>query len=242
MIRFLRFIVEETLAGRADKLSEYAIGVEVYDRGESFEPSADAIVRVDARRLRSKLREYYDTVGSNDPLLIEVPKGTYSPVFRHLRRHPPPTATASIEPDVSRGPGADKERPDRSPRSRWVAVLAAAAIAVVAYLLTSSSDEQGSGARPPVPSGRILLAVLPFDNYTGDPDLDYFVGGLTEEVISQLGRLNPDRLGVIARTSTESYKAAAKPIGLMGEELGVDYAVEGSFRREADRVSYHGFS
>ena len=52
MIRFLRFIVEETLAGRADKLSEYAIGVEVYDRGESFEPSADAIVRVDARRLR----------------------------------------------------------------------------------------------------------------------------------------------------------------------------------------------
>ena len=66
MTRFLRFIVEETLAHRADQLSEYAIGVEAYDRGESFEPSADSIVRVDARRLRGKLREYYDTVGSND--------------------------------------------------------------------------------------------------------------------------------------------------------------------------------
>ena len=236
MTRFLRFIVEETLARRADELSEYAIGVEVYDRGASFEPSTDAIVRVDARRLRAKLREYYDTVGSNDPLLIDVPKGTYSPVFRDLRRHPPPTATASIEPDVSRESGVDKERPDRSPRSRWVAVLAAAAIAVVAYLLTSSSDDQDAGTRPPAPSGRILLAVLPFDNYTGNPELDYFVGGLTEEVIAQLGRLNPERLGVIARTSTAGYKASAKPIGLMGEELGVDYAVEGSFRREAERV------
>ena len=239
MTRFLRFIVEETLAGRADKLSEYAIGVEVYDRGESFEPSADAIVRVDARRLRSKLREYYDTAGSNDPLLIEVPKGTYSPVFLEVPRHPASVAPASIEPDVSRGPSADNERPDRSPRSWWVAVLAAAAIAVVAYLLTSSSDEQDSGARPPAPPGRILLAVLPFDNYTGDPEQDYFVGGLTEEVISQLGRLNPERLGVIARTSTAGYKASAKPIGLMGEDppgLGVDYAVEGSLRRENERV------
>ncbi len=78
--------------------------------------------------------------------------------------------------------------------------------------------------------------MLPFDNYTGDPEHDYFVGGLTEEVISQLGRLDPDRLGVIARTSTESYKAGAKPIEVMGEELGVDYAVEGSLRRENERV------
>ena len=96
--------------------------------------------------------------------------------------------------------------------------------------------ECDAGARPPAPPGRILLAVLPFDNYTGDPEQDYFVGGLTEEVIAQLGRLNPERLGVIARTSTASYKAAAKPIELMGEELGVDYAVEGSFRRENERV------
>ena len=236
MTRFLRFIVEETLARRADKLSEYAIGVEVYDRGESFEPSADAIVRVDARRLRSKLREYYDTAGANDPLLIEVPKGTYSPAFLNLRRHPPPSATVSIDPGVSKEPATRGGPLDRFARSRWAAVFAAVAIGVSAYFLANSSDEANTGARPPAPPGRILLAVLPFDNYTGDPEQDYFVGGLTEEVIAQLGRLNPERLGVIARTSTESYKAAAKPIELMGEELGVDYAVEGSFRRENERV------
>ena len=235
MTRFLRFIVEETLARRADQLSEYAIGVEVYDRGESFEPSADAIVRVDARRLRSKLREYYDTAGSNDPLLIEVPKGTYSPVFLNLPKPPPPSAAASIDP-VSKEPGTHSEPLDRSTRSRWAAVIAAVAIAVVGYLLAKSSGDRDAGARPPAPAGRILLAVLPFDNYTGNPENDYFVGGLTEEVIAQLGRLNPERLGVIARTSTASYKAGEKPIGLMGEELGVDYAVEGSFRRENERV------
>ena len=231
----MRFIVEETLAHRADQLSEYAIGVEAYDRGESFEPSTDSIVRVDARRLRAKLREYYDTVGSNDPLLIEVPKGTYSPVFLNLPKPLPPSEAASIDPAVSNEPGTHSEPLDRSARGRWAAVFAVVAIAVVAYLLTHSSGDR-TGARPPVPPGRILLAVLPFDNYTGDPELDYFVVGLTEEVIAQLGRLNPERLGVIARTSTESYKAAAKPIGLMGEELGVDYAVEGSFRLENEQV------
>ncbi len=172
MTRFLRFVVEETLARRADKLSEYAIGVEVYDRGESFEPSTDSIVRVDARRLRSKLREYYDTAGSNDPLLIEVPKGTYSPVFLNLPRHPPPSATVSTDPGVSKESGTHSEPLDRSARSRWAAVFAALAIAVVAYLLANSSDEGDAGARPPAPPGRILLAVLPFDNYTGDPEND----------------------------------------------------------------------
>ncbi len=239
MTRFLRFIVEETLAQRADQLSEYAIGVEAYDRGESFEPSTDSIVRVDARRLRAKLREYYDTAGLNDPLLIEVPKGTYSPVFVNRPMPPAPSGEASIDPAVaavSTEPATHSETADRSARSRWAVVLAALAILVVGYMLANSSGDQDAGARPPVPPGRILLAVLPFDNYSGNPELDYLVGGLTEEVIAQLGRLNPNRLGVIARTSAESYKAAAKPIGLMGDELGVDYAVEGSFRRENEQV------
>ena len=81
-----------------------------------------------------------------------------------------------------------------------------------------------------------MLGVLPFDNYTGDPEQQYLVGGLTEEVIAQLGRLNPERLGVIARTSTAAFGASARPIAQMGQELGIDYAVEGSVRRENDRV------
>ena len=76
--RFLAFIVTETLAGHADRLKGYTIGVEVFDRDETFDPAIDAIVRVEATRLRAKLREYYDAEGCNDPVRFELPKGSYS--------------------------------------------------------------------------------------------------------------------------------------------------------------------
>jgi TolB-like protein len=79
--RFLRFIVERALAGEADELKEYRIGTEVYDRGAEFDPRVDPIVRVDARRLRSKLLEYYSGPGAADPIRITLPKGGYAPVF-----------------------------------------------------------------------------------------------------------------------------------------------------------------
>lgn len=81
MQRFLEFITEETLAGRADQLGEYAIGVAVFDRGVDFEPGLDPIVRNDARRLRVKLLEYYRQEGSAERLVISMPKGAYVPVF-----------------------------------------------------------------------------------------------------------------------------------------------------------------
>ena len=79
MIRFLRFAVEELLAGRAGRLKEYAIGVEVFDRGDSFDPRVDPIVRVEARRLRAKLREYYEHEGRLESLRIDLPRGGYVP-------------------------------------------------------------------------------------------------------------------------------------------------------------------
>ena len=84
--------------------------------------------------------------------------------------------------------------------------------------------------------GRTMLAVLPFENLTGDPDQDYFSDGLTEEMITQLGRLDPRQLGVIARTSAMSYKHSSKAVDQIGRELGVNYILEGSARREGERV------
>ncbi len=83
MRRFLEFVVEEALAGRASQLCEYSIAVSVFDRAESFEPGLDPIVRNDARRLRNKLLEYYQrTQGSrSNQILIEIPKGGYAPLF-----------------------------------------------------------------------------------------------------------------------------------------------------------------
>jgi adenylate cyclase len=82
LCRFLQFAVEQKLRNRSVRLKEYLIGVTVFDRGETFNPGTDPIVRVQARRLRSKLSLYYDTEGRGDAVLIELPCGGYVPVFR----------------------------------------------------------------------------------------------------------------------------------------------------------------
>ena len=80
--RFLSFIVLETLHGRGDQLKEYVIGVQVFDKDSSFDPRADPIVRVQARRLRARLVRYYRDEGGADAIVIELPKGGYTPVFK----------------------------------------------------------------------------------------------------------------------------------------------------------------
>ena len=89
MSRFLEFAVEETLNGRADHLKENVIGIHVFDRPSSYDPRIDPIVRVEARRLRVKLRAYYEVDGQTDDLIVELPKGRYSPVFRQRRAERP---------------------------------------------------------------------------------------------------------------------------------------------------------
>ena len=86
LCRFLKFVVDETLDGRADRLNQYAIAIDVFDRDETFDPAIDAIVRVEAGRLRSKLLEYYAELGGDDPIRIELPKRSYAATFRHQSR------------------------------------------------------------------------------------------------------------------------------------------------------------
>ncbi|MEQ9585005.1 MAG: hypothetical protein RJP98_07385 [Phycisphaerales bacterium] len=88
MQAFLRFVVEETLAGRGEMLKAYTIGVSVYRKDAGFDPSTDPIVRVDARRLRRKLQAHYADAGAGDKLRIDVPKGQYAPRFKWVKRDP----------------------------------------------------------------------------------------------------------------------------------------------------------
>ena len=80
--RFLTFTVGEAIAGRADQLKEYVIGVQVFDKEQSFDPRADPIVRVQARRLRTRLMRYYREEARPEELVIELPKGGYAPTFK----------------------------------------------------------------------------------------------------------------------------------------------------------------
>jgi TolB-like protein/DNA-binding winged helix-turn-helix (wHTH) protein len=93
----------------------------------------------------------------------------------------------------------------------------------------------GAGA----PAGgvdRAMLVVLPFENFTAGERYDYFSDGLTEEMITELARLSPERLGVIARTSAMQFKSTAKSTAQIGSELGVSHVLEGSVRRAGERV------
>lgn len=82
--RFLRYVVDASLEGRTKQISEYSVAVDVYDRPQDFDSRLDGIVRVEAGRLRSKLREYYETDGKNSSVRIEFPKGGYSPLFKEI--------------------------------------------------------------------------------------------------------------------------------------------------------------
>ncbi|MDE0856181.1 MAG: winged helix-turn-helix domain-containing protein, partial [Nevskia sp.] len=93
----------------------------------------------------------------------------------------------------------------------------------------------GAGALESV-SGRIMLLVLPFESLAAGERYDYFSEGLTEELITELARLSPQRLGVIARTTAMQFKSTTKSIAQIGGELGVSVVLEGSVRRERDRV------
>jgi len=110
----------------------------------------------------------------------------------------------------------------------WL-VLAACGATAAFYLAYS-----GLRSRPA--SGKVLLVVLPFQNLSEDPQQEYFADGMTEEMITQLGSLNPEQLGVIARTSALQYKASHKNAGQIARELNVNYLLEGSVRRDELRI------
>src|SRR5207253_4911142 len=145
----------------------------------------------------------------------------------------------SASSDVSPSAGPEEKRQSKEEKlnakslSRRWPILLALALGLIASLAIYL---EGSRARPGPAGGRRTLAVLPFENLTGDPAQDYFSDGLTEEMISRLGNLAPEHLAVIARTSVMHYKNSKVPLDQIGRELRVDYVLEGSVRREANRV------
>ncbi|HZQ55517.1 MAG TPA: tetratricopeptide repeat protein [Bryobacteraceae bacterium] len=121
---------------------------------------------------------------------------------------------------------------DSAATPRFIETLARRGYRLIAPVSTAESSYVDIPGDP----GRVRLAVLPFENLNGDPEHEFFSDGLTEEMISELGRLNPSRLGVIARTSSMQYKRTEKRIDEIGKELEVEYILEGSVRRAESRA------
>ena len=135
---------------------------------------------------------------------------------------------------------APAEPPARDVRSRasWYRWKASVALASPVVLLVAGfvSWERVRAPGPATSQHKVMLAVLPFQNLTGDPQKEYLADGLTEEMISQLGRLAPGQLGVIARTSVMGYKHKDERLDQIGRDLSVEYVLESSLRESATHL------
>jgi adenylate cyclase len=223
----LRFVVEETLAGRADRLKGFTIALAVFGRKDDFDPQTDPIVRVEARRLRRDLHSYYVSPGKRDPVVISIPTGGYVPQFEW--------GDIDTAPDAP--PPGDARR-----RQYWLAIalLAGAFLGVFgslgAGLLDSESWSDGSeNAATELPRGP-KIAVSPFLSVGDDPEQAYFAQGVTDQIVTDLARFKA--LFVLSLQSTAKYQEQSGDPHRLRQELGIDYLLTGSVRRDGDQIRF----
>jgi adenylate cyclase len=224
--KFLRFVVEQTLAGQGDRLKGYTIAIEVFGRPPDFDAQSDPLVRVEAGRLRRRLTEYYADEGREDPVRIELPRGGYIVTSSY---HPPPA-------EVLLGPmpqpvAADEQESARN-RRRWRRVrsvlIAAVLVAGLGVVMLQQVELSRVATPPPaeprarVP-GKAPIAVLPFANLGGgEPAMSELAGTLREELLLLLD-------------DPELFVVATHGDGATGAAPG-DYVLSGSVRTTADQV------
>ena len=220
--RFLRFIVERTLDGESQQLKEYAVGIEVFERDEQYDPRIDSIVRVEAGRLRARLHEYYSQAGLDDAVIVRIPRGGYVPVFeRRPEASNPASSGAGAQPRTS------------SPRSRWrwtaAAALATSMVLLITIMWWLRAESAGANGVP-----RLRVAVLPFAHYSTDPADALLAARITDGVTSELVRNGS--LDVVSRTSTLQFANVRRPLKEVAQSLKANIVVEGSVLTEGDRV------
>jgi serine/threonine-protein kinase len=201
--RLLRFIVERALDGQGEGLKEYVLGVEVFDRPTDYDPRLDSIVRVEARRLRAKLAEYYDGEGAGDAIRFRLAKGGYVPTFERVD---------GTGPGGGVGGGAGGVPP-------YALALAGLAIAVVGLVVGLRLWSPARAAGPAA-----TIAVLPFTVFTGLEEDQRLADRLADGVTTELAR--QEALGVAAATSARQFRGAGRPVREVASALGVRYVME----------------
>lgn len=220
-VRLLRHITKVTLDGRSSELKEYALGVTVFDRPESYDSRIDPIVRLEARRLRLKLAEYYRLEGSADAVVIDLPKGAYIPDFRLRISDAQPLA---VLPE----------------KHRWRPALIAAILAV---LILTAAGYNYYGRRGAVPS-RPLIGVVGFRDLSSGTSTSWVASAVSELLNIDLDSSQQMRavpLENVARMKTElsltpQAAYAAGTLQQIRANLGIDYVVTGTYLDRNRRI------
>jgi adenylate cyclase len=254
--RFLKFVVQETLAGRAGRIKAYAIALDVFDRGPSFDPVADPVVRIEAGRLRRCLEHYYLGEGAVDRIRITIPKGSYVPHFivtdgdgrsvpealdddddQPNAGHLGELILAKAAADPARAV-AGSSSPPLAPsrlrllkRPRWLASILSLLLALIIVLWGATLIFQTRILADGRTAAGHSLMVPPFANDSGDPALNSFAKSITEDVIG--GLIGFENVLVFggdfrSRSGTETALRAAVP--------DIDYVLKGRISRAGNQI------
>ncbi len=196
LVSFLRYVVGEELGNGGKQVNQYALAMELYNRDESFDPATDSVVRVDAGRLRTKLREYYNTDGQEDQVQFELPKGKYV-----VKIHFDSTVNSNTPTAINAG--------------------------------AKNTENSSINSKQSLP-GKSSIVVLPIEALSGDIQDQKLADGITTEVINHLGKAHA--FDVVSRNSAFAYKGQNKDAREVGQELNVNYVLEGSLRKSGNRV------
>jgi len=245
--KFLRYVVENVVDCQSTHIKEISIGMDVFDRGDQFDPRMDTIVRVEARKLRTRLNRYYETEGASDPIRILFPARGYTPSFQFAEesREPardvvvsgPEGEESYVAKEVSSAVNIfaaaysssppSEERRHTSKRRKLLLGLAIIGLLVCGAVVFTQVSRAPQTGTPSV-------AVLPFRNL-GDAQDDASIGdGLTDELIDTLGRVQG--LRVIARTSSFQFGGGKTDLHDIGQKLNVRMVLEGSVGKYGDRL------
>lgn len=236
--RFLEYVVEEALAGRAERIKAYCVATEVFGREGSFDPQSDPIVRIEASRLRRALEHYYFTAGSDDPIRISIPKGSYVPAFEAAGPAFASAGADDLQPaSGSAAPAADKPGPAR--RSAWLKAGSAAfgglALAwLVAAWLAGLPPFAGPAGDAPAARHGPAIFVDSFEEEGDPPAFPNFTRGFTREVIIALTRFND--LFVFGPETTFRYGKKAD-LAQVVTDLGVDFVLTGGTTVSGDHFA-----
>jgi TolB-like protein len=215
--RLLRITVERTINNQSDLLKEYNLGLEVFRRPPDYEPKDDPIVRVQARRLRAKLDEYYAGEGSGDSLIIRLPKGAYIPAFENRRGR---------AGGVAGVPGVQVRR---KPRWPWLAVGGGVLFVVIVFTVYAVKNR----AIPRSEFNR-SIAVLPLKSFVNDGTRAGLPDQVTEVLTTELAK--DPQLRVLSRTTASLYRAPSISLPELARSLGVRWVVEGGVGSEGARI------
>ena len=220
--RFLDYIVQRKLDGDEQAIKAYSIAVDVFGRGTDFDPQADPIVRVQARRLRRLLDEYYQGPGRSEQIHIKLPVGRYIPEF-----------VSETEPDVEEVPqpgetASARPKPAQLPLTWYILAIIALMLAMIAYATSKWAPDER--AVPPI-SGTMkppALRIMEFQDLSTENGRSPQVSGLAIELVTDLGQF--DNIDV-------RYQAGGDAAGAADPEPG-DFVLTGIVRPDGDMVQY----